>query len=184
MAKYGVTGWIEKDGEREIERERKFGETDEAGQEGGSGGVAKDQTTTKWQTWLGSRMHRERRIDGKRETGRAKNQGLPSDPECLRVTVYPRFILCPPFISVSPVLSFAQHPISRSLSSPPSNRSCPLMVLRLAQSATYHRFPLCSIPGRAQPLCERYLGRRTARGNLWCFCEPLHGLRTSLCHYQ
>jgi len=40
------------------------------------------------------------------------------------------------------------------------------MVLRLAQSATYHRFPLRSIPGRAQPLCERYLGRRTARGNL------------------
>jgi len=93
-----------------------------------------------------------------------------SDPEWLRVTVYPRLVLGPPFISVSLALSLALHPVSLSPSLPRSSLladlPCPLMVLRLAQSATYHRFPLRSIPGRAQPLCERYLGRRTARGNL------------------
>lgn len=47
------------------------------------------------------------------------------------------------------------------------------MALRLAQSGTYHRSPFLSVHySEARSLCERYLGRRTARSNLWCFCEP------------
>lgn len=47
------------------------------------------------------------------------------------------------------------------------------MVLRLAQSTTYHRSPFPSVHySETRSLCERYLGRRTARSNLWCFCEP------------
>jgi len=99
-------------------------------------------------------------VDGKREAGRAKKQGSPE-----RSRVAPRYGLSSSraALYLRQPLSLAQHPVP-PLS--PADLPCPLMVLRLAQSATYHRFPLRSIPGRAQPLCERYLARRTARGNL------------------
>lgn len=53
------------------------------------------------------------------------------------------------------------------------------MVLRLTQSTTYHRSPFSSVQySEARSLCERYMGRRTVRSNLWCFCEPSSVLRT------
>ena len=66
-----------------------------------------------------------------------------------------------------PLVSFLRWFLS------PSGLSRPLMVLRLTQSTTYHRSPFSSVQySEARSLCERYMGRRTVRSNLWCFCEP------------
>lgn len=90
-------------------------------------------------------------------------------------------IVCPfpsTIFVLSPLVSFhfSLHLLrllspSSLLSSPPF--VCPI-VLRLAQSTTYHRSPfLLVLYSEAHGgFCERYLSRHTVRCNLWCFCEP------------